>query len=96
MIIARVLGTAVSTAKDPDLTGLKLLLVARADPHNRISGEPFIAADTVGAGVGELVIITEGSGARETQYTGARPIDAAITGIIDSLEIENTVTFRKE
>ncbi len=96
MIIARVLGSAVSTAKDPNLTGMKLLIVAKATPANELCGEPFVAADTVGAGVGELVLIAEGSSARETPHTHAKPVDAAIVGIVDSLEVEDVITFRKQ
>ncbi len=96
MIIARVLGSAVSTAKDPSLTGLKLLVVAKTTPANEVTGEPFVAADTVGAGDSELVLISEGSSARETQYTQGKPVDAAIVGIVDSLEVEDVITFRKQ
>ncbi len=60
MQIARIIGSAVSTAKDPKLTGLKLLVAQKATPDNQVYGEPFLVADTVGAGEGELVILVEG------------------------------------
>ncbi len=95
MQIARVIGSAVSTVKDNKLTGLKLLIVQRASPSNEVFGEPFIAADTVGAGEGELVILVEGSSARQTTKTPDTAVDAVIIGILDSLEVGGEVVFRK-
>ncbi len=95
MQIARVIGSAVSTVKDPKLTGLKLLIVQKASPQNQLSGEPFIAADTVGAGEGELVILVEGSSARYTGKTIDNAVDAVIIGIIDSLEVNKSTVFQK-
>jgi ethanolamine utilization protein EutN len=95
MIIARVVGSTVSTIKDFRLTGHKLLILRRADPDGSVSGPTFIAVDTVGAGEGELVFVAEGSAARCTDKTTSAPIDAAIVGIIDSLEYESQVSFRK-
>lgn len=95
MLIARVVGSAVATVKDPRLTGLKLLLVRPASPGDEPHGEPFVAVDTVGAGSGELVLVARGSAARQTDRTGDCPTDAAIVGILDSLEVEGQVTFRK-
>jgi ethanolamine utilization protein EutN len=95
MIIARVIGSAVSTIKEPKLTGLKLLIVQKTSTDNELIGEPFIAADTVGAGEGELVILSLGSSARQTTKTVDSPVDAAIIGILDSLEVDGDVTFRK-
>jgi microcompartment protein CcmK/EutM len=95
MIIARVIGSAVSTIKESKLTGLKLLVVQKTTPSNQPLGEPFIAVDTVGAGEGELVILTEGSSARHTTQTIDSPVDSAIIGILDSLEVGGETTFRK-
>ncbi len=95
MQIARVIGSAVSTVKDAKLTGLKLLVVQKATPDNQVFGEPFIAADTVGAGSGELVMLVEGSSARQTLRTDESAVDAVIIGILDSLEVEGSVVFRK-
>ncbi len=95
MLIARVVGSAVSTIKDENLRGLKLLVVQEATPTDELHGEPFIAADTVGAGEGELVVIVVGSAARQTNKTRDYPVDAAIIGILDSLEVANQVTFLK-
>ena len=95
MLIARVEGSAVSTMKDPELTGIKLLVVREAGIDGEPDGVAFVAADAVGAGVGELVLIATGSAARETKLTRERPIDAVIMAILDSLEAGGEVTFRK-
>ncbi|MFO8075442.1 MAG: EutN/CcmL family microcompartment protein [Egibacteraceae bacterium] len=95
MLIARVEGSAVSTVKDPALTGIKLLVVREAGLDGEPQGAAFIAADAVGAGEGELVLVAQGSAARHTQLTLERPVDAVIMGILDSLEAGGEVTFRK-
>jgi ethanolamine utilization protein EutN len=96
MLIARVVGSAVSTVKDPKLTGLKLLIVRETTPDNLIKGEAFVAADTVGAGEGELVLVAIGSAARQTDRTRDAAVDAAIIGIVDSLEENGETVFIKE
>ena len=95
MKIARVIGSAVSTVKDPKLTGYKLLIVQYASPNNELFGDAFIAVDSVGAGEGELVILVEGSSARYTGKTEGSAVDAVIIGILDSLTIHNEVVFQK-
>lgn len=95
MLIARVVGSTVSTIKDENLRGLKLLIVREATPTDELRGEPFVAADTVGAGEGELVLVVLGSAARQTDKTRDYPVDAAIIGVIDSLEVARKITFRK-
>lgn len=95
MRIARVVGSAVSTVKDPSLVGHKLLLVREADEADTLVGPVFVAVDVVGAGTGELVMVSEGSAARQSQTTGGQPVDAVIMGVLDSLEVDGTVTFRK-
>lgn len=95
MRIARVIGSAVSTVKEPSLVGHKLLLMREADEHNQLTGPVFVAVDGAGAGSGELVLVTEGSAARHGGITGDQPVDAFIVGILDSLEVEGSVTFRK-
>jgi ethanolamine utilization protein EutN len=95
MRIARVVGRAVSTVKHSSLVGHKLLLVRETDEHNKLAGGVFVAVDVVGAGTGELVLVSEGSAARQSATTSGQPIDAVIMGILDSLEIDGTVTFRK-
>ncbi len=95
MLIARVEGSAVSTIKDPELTGIKLLVVREAGVDGEPTGAAFVAADAVGAGLGELVLVATGSAARQTKLTRERPLDAVIMGILDSLEAGGDVTFRK-
>ena len=95
MRIARVVGSAVSTAKDERLTGLKLLVVREATPEDEPFGDPFVAADVVGAGEGELVLVATGSAARHSAMTEGRAIDAAIVGILDSLEVDGQAAFTK-
>lgn len=95
MRIAQVVGSAVSTVKDASLVGHKLLLVREADPSGEPTGPVFVAVDVVGAGTGELVLVSEGSAARQSTTTTGQPVDAVIMGVLDSLEVEGTVTFRK-
>jgi ethanolamine utilization protein EutN len=95
MRIARVIGSAVSTVKDRSLVGQKLLLVQETDQHSTPLGPVFVAVDVVGAGSGELVLVAEGSAARHSATTAGQPVDAVIMGILDSLEVDGTVTFRK-
>ena len=77
MLIARVIGTAVSTIKDEKLTGRKLLVVRQTDEHGEVFGKPFVAIDTFDAGVGDLVLTAAGSCARQTTITRDTPVDAA-------------------
>ncbi|RPJ23231.1 MAG: ethanolamine utilization protein EutN [Chloroflexi bacterium] len=96
MQIALVIGSTVSTIKDESIRGRKLLIVRKADTAGKMTGEPFVAVDTVSAGTGDLVLVTDGSSARYTNQTNDAPIDAVIVGVIDSLEMSGTVTYRKE
>ena len=96
MKIALVIGSTISTIKDEVIRGRKLLLVRDADTAGSATGEPYIAVDTVSAGTGDLVMVTDGSSARYTNQTTNAPVDAVIVGVIDSLEMGGTVTYRKE
>lgn len=95
MIIAKVVGSAVATIKDEKLTGTKLLVVREANVYGEPTGKPLVAVDTVEAGVGDLVLIASGSSARQTNITKDRPADAVIMAVLDSLEVEGEITFRK-
>ncbi len=95
MQIARVVGTTVATIKDEKLVGRKLLIVREADERGTAVGKPYVAIDTVDAGAGDLVLIAAGSSARQTTLTKDAPVDAVIMAVIDSLEVDNTITFRK-
>jgi len=95
MQIARVIGTTVATIKDEKLVGRKLLIVRPTDEHGEINGKPYVAVDTLDAGVGDLVLTAAGSSARQTTITENRPVDAVIMAVIDSLHVGREVTFRK-
>jgi microcompartment protein CcmK/EutM len=96
MLIARVIGTTVSTIKDEKLVGRKLLIVRQTDERGNPTGKPFIAIDTVDAGVGDLVLTASGSSARQTTITKDTPVDAVIMAMIDSLEVGGELVYRKE
>lgn len=95
MLIARVMGSAVSTAKDPSLTGHKLLLVRETDASGTATGPVFVAVDGAGAGTGELVLVATGSAARSTEKSRDKPVDALVVGVIDSMDIDGSDVFRK-
>lgn len=95
MILAKVLGTVVSTRKDPALTGLKLLLAREVDAAFKPAGNQVVAVDAVGAGVGELVLIAAGSSARLTEATKDRPVDHVICGIVDTVEVAGEDVYSK-
>ena len=95
MLIAKVIGTTVSTIKDEQLIGQKLLIVQQTNEKGDPIGKPFVAVDTVNAGVGDLVLTAHGSSARQTAITKERPVDAVIMAMIDSLEVNGKVTFQK-
>ena len=96
MIIAKVVGVAVASLKHDTLRTTKLLLVQPADASGDSSGELFLAVDLVGAGEGELVMVSQGSSARQVTGQNSSPIDAAIVGILDSLRFEGVISYRKE
>ncbi len=96
MLIAKVVGTAVATVKDINLTGTKLLVVREANVKGEAIGKPLVAIDSVDAGVNDLVLIASGSSARQTTVTKERPVDAVIMAVLDSLEVDGEVTFRKQ
>jgi microcompartment protein CcmK/EutM len=95
MLIARVIGTTVSTVKDEKLSGRKLLVLRQTDEHGAPTGKPYVAIDTVDAGVGDLVLTCAGSSARQTTITKDCPVDAVIMGVIDTLQVDGEVTFSK-
>jgi microcompartment protein CcmK/EutM len=95
MLIGRVIGTVVSNRKDPKIEGLKFLLVRGVDVDLRETASYVVAADAVGAGVGEYVLYATGSSARQTVMTDKRPIDAVIMAIIDQWEIGGVLKYHK-
>ena len=96
MQIARVKGSVVSTNKTEGLHGMKLLIVVPIDLTDFMEkGQPMVAVDTVGAGVGEVVMLVSGSSSRLTAMTEDKPADLVIAGIIDLIDIEGSIIFRK-
>ena len=95
MFLAKVVGTVVATRKEETLQGLKLLLLEQVDEQRRTTGTSLVAADAVGAGVGELVLYASGSSARQTKMTDKRPVDAVVMAIVDSWEIGGTELYKK-
>jgi ethanolamine utilization protein EutN len=99
MFLAKVTGSVVATQKVASMTGHKLLTVdpLRVDPTLRdklvSTGRTFVAVDTVGAGLGEMVLIVQGSSARLTPETEKLPVDTTIIGIVDSVNVENKTIF---
>jgi ethanolamine utilization protein EutN len=87
VLLARIVGTVVATRKDPRLVSNKLLVARPVDPRGKPDGAPLVAVDTVDAGVGETVLIVSGSSARMASGMKDCPVDAAIVGIIDAVEI---------
>lgn len=95
MVLGRVIGTVVSTQKDPGLEGYKLLLVQALDLDMSPKSSYAVAVDSVGAGEGELVITVAGSSARLTQRTENKPVDTAIIAVVDSVDVENRRIYSK-
>lgn len=95
MRIAKVVGVTISTMKQEKLHARKLLVVRETDETGKVVGKPIVAVDVVDAGVGDLVLIAQGSAARQTEMTDKSPVDAVIMAVIDSLEVDGDVTFRK-
>ncbi len=95
MLLAQVLGTVVSTRKDRGLLGLKLLLVRELDPQLQATGNFVVAADAVGAGSDEVVLIAQGSSARLTEASRDKAVDAVVVGIVDSVEIDGRDVYSK-
>jgi ethanolamine utilization protein EutN len=99
MFLARVTGTVVATQKVASMTGHKLLTVEplRVEPQQRDrlvgTGRTFVVVDTVGAGQGEMVLIVQGSSARLTPETEKLPVDCAVIGIVDTVNVQGRTVF---
>src|SRR4029078_13438872 len=99
MFVAKVTGSLVSTQKVDSMKGYKLLVVEpyRVDPEKRKSlvttGRTFVAVDTLGAGVGDLVLLTPCASARMTPETQKRPIDVVVVGIVDQVHVDNAGVY---
>ncbi len=96
MLLARVIGTVVATRKEAELEGLKLLLLQGTDVDGKAAGGFVVAADAVGAGLGDLVLYATGSSARQTVVTKDRPVDATVMAIVDEVEERGSVRYDKQ
>ena len=102
MFVARVTGSVVATQKVESMVGHKLLVVEpyRLEAKKRESltttGRTFVAVDTLGAGVDDFVLLTQGSSARMTESTSKLPIDAVVVGIVDQVHVDNGCVYRRE
>lgn len=95
MLLARVAGTVVATRKEPRIGGTKLLLLRTLDVDESETGSYVVAVDTVGAGVGEVVLYATGSSARQTTLTHERPVDAVVMAIVDMWEVDGVEVYHK-
>ena len=102
MFVAKVTGSLVSTQKVQAMVGYKLLIVEpyRVDAEQRdrlvTTGRTFVAVDALGAGVGDYVLITQGSSARMTPETKNMPVDTVIVGIVDQVHVDHTCVYSRE
>jgi microcompartment protein CcmK/EutM len=95
MLLGKVVGTLVATRKETTMEGLKFLVLKQLDIEGKETGGYRVAADAVGAGLGEIVLFATGSAARQTKYTHERPCDGVIMAIVDVLEVDGEVKYDK-
>jgi microcompartment protein CcmK/EutM len=97
MLLARVTGTVVSTRKEPKIEGIRFMILEKLDPATMQGKKDFVVAmDTVGAGLGEVVFYVAGSSARMTAVTEGKPSDASIIAIVDAIDLEGRLVYRKD
>jgi microcompartment protein CcmK/EutM len=96
VLIGKVVGTVIATRKEEELEGIKFLLVRGVDLEGQPTSSLVVAADAVGAGVGEVVLYASGSSARQTRITKDRPVDATIMAIVDQVEVGGKLKYVKE
>ncbi len=95
MLLGRVAGTVVASRKEETLEGLKFLVIKQLNVEEAETGGYVVAADAVGAGVGEVVLYASGSSARQTEMTKDRPCDAVVMAIVDTWEVGGEVKYTK-
>lgn len=95
MLLAKVVGTVVSSQKEPSMNGLRFMLLQPIDADGKSAGAHVVAVDAVGAGVDEVVLFASGSSARQTTVTDKRPCDAVIMAIVDHWEVSGDIKYRK-
>ena len=95
MKLGKIVGTVVSTQKDRKLEGLRFYLVRDLSISLEETASFLVAADSVGAGVGEVVLLAQGSSARQTTMTDGRPVDAVVMAIVDEMTIEGGIDLQQ-
>jgi ethanolamine utilization protein EutN len=95
MKLGRIVGTVVSTAKDSKIEGLRIYIVRDLSMKLAEKESFVVAVDSVGAGVGEVVLYASGSSARQTKMTDGRPVDACVMAIVDQIDIAGDLVFDK-
>jgi microcompartment protein CcmK/EutM len=95
MLLGKVVGTLVASHKEPSMEGLKFLVLKQLDIEGVETGGYRVAADAVGAGLGEVVLYATGSAARQTKRTHQRPCDGVIMAIVDILEVDGVIKYNK-
>jgi len=95
MLMGKVVGTVVSTQKDPGLEGYKMQIVQIVDFDMKKTSSYVVAVDAIGAGYDEMVLVVQGSSARLTAMTKNKPVDAAIIAIVDCVEVEGKLRYQK-
>jgi microcompartment protein CcmK/EutM len=95
VLLGRVAGTVVASRKEETLEGLKFLVIKQLNVEEAETGGYVVAADAVGAGIGEVVLYASGSSARQTEMTKDRPCDAVVMAIVDTWEVGGEVKYTK-
>lgn len=95
MNLGKVIGTVVSTRKEPALDGIRFLLVRLVDTDGKETPSFVVAADAMGAGPGEMVLTAAGSSARQTTMTQNKPVDNVILAIVDTWDIDGKTKYTK-
>ena len=95
MNLGKVVGTVVSTRKEPVLDGIRFLLVRLVDTDGQETSSFVVAADAMGAGPGEMVLTAAGSSARQTTLTDKKPVDNVIMAIVDTWEVDGKTKYTK-
>lgn len=95
MFLGKVIGTLVASQKEATLDGLRFMVVRRLTVDNEEESGYVVAADAVGAGVGEVVMVATGSSARQTRVTDKRPCDAVIMAIVDTWDVSGEIKYNK-
>jgi microcompartment protein CcmK/EutM len=95
MVLAKIVGTVVSSMKEQSMEGLRFMVLQPVDVDAKPTGTHVVAVDAVGAGHGEYVLYATGSSARQTRVTDKRPCDAVIMAIVDNWEVAGEIRYRK-